>query len=148
RGDFALQVATDTHLGPSYAELGDYRRAIEVLRRSIASLTGPRVHDRYRLAGFPAVGSRSNLVAALAELGEFGESIAIAEEAIALAEAIDDPYSRVIAYFGAGTARLGKGELEPAIAVLARGLELGRTVNLPLMLPPMASSLGAAYVLA
>jgi tetratricopeptide (TPR) repeat protein len=146
-GDFRLQVATDIHLGPAYAALGDYRRAIEISRRSIRSLTGDWIHERFRLAGFPAVGSRINLVQCLAELGEFEEGVPLADEAVRLAESIEDPYSQVFAYFGAGMLWLLKGELPRAIGVLEHGLALCEALALPLMFPPVGASLGAAYAL-
>jgi class 3 adenylate cyclase/tetratricopeptide (TPR) repeat protein len=144
-GDFELRVATDTHLGPAYAALGDYRQATEILRRSIASLTGDLARQRFRLAGFPAVGSRSNLVCCLAELGEFDEAAVLADQALRLAESIEDPYSLTFACFGAGTLSLLKGEFNQTIEVLERGLERCRHLSLPLMFPPIASSLGSAY---
>ena len=145
--DFALQVATDTHLGPAYRDLGDYPRAVEILRRNVESLRGNLTHEPFRLAGLPSVISRTNLVWCLAELGEFTEGIALGEEGIRIAEAADNPYSVISAHLGLGTLYLLKGEPQRAIPVLERGLGLCEVLNLPLVFPLLASSLGSAYAL-
>ncbi len=145
--DFALQVATDTHLGPAYRDLGDYPRAVEILRRNVESLRGNLTHEPFHLAGLPSVISRTNLVWCLAELGEFAEGIALGEEGIRIAEAADNPYSLISAHLGLGTLYLLKGESQQAIPVLERGLGLCEALNLPLVFPLLASSLGSAYAL-
>jgi len=48
---------------------------------------------------------------------------------------------------GLGTLALVKGDAAQAIVLLERGLALGRTLKLPLAVPPFASALGAAYSL-
>ncbi len=146
-GDFALQVATDTHLGPAYRALGDYPRAIEILRRNIESLRGDLTREPFHLAGLPSVISRTNLVWCLAELGEFTEGMAVGEEGVRIAEAADHPYSLIFALFGVGDLCVLKGELHQAIPVLERSLELCRAWNLPLLFTVAASSLGSAYAL-
>ncbi|MBI3457548.1 MAG: sigma 54-interacting transcriptional regulator [Candidatus Rokubacteria bacterium] len=146
-GDFALQVATNTHLGPAYAALGDYRRAIKVLRKNVESVRGDLARERFHLAGLPYVFSLANLVSCLAELGEFAEGIARGEEAIRVAEAADDPHSLIFAYFSVGTLSLLRGEFHEAIRVLQRGLDLCRAWSVALMVPAAASSLGFAYAL-
>ncbi|MBI3028002.1 MAG: sigma 54-interacting transcriptional regulator [Candidatus Rokubacteria bacterium] len=145
--DFALQVATDTHLGPAYRDLGDYPRAVEILRRNVEWLKGNLSHEPFHLAGLPSVISRTNLVLCLAELGEFTEGTALGEEGIRIAEAADNPYSLISAHLGLGTLYLLKGDLERALPVLERGLGLCGALTLPLMFPAIASSLGSAYVL-
>ncbi len=146
-GDFALEVATNTHLGPAYGALGDYRRAIEILRGTVESLQGDLIRERLGLAGLPSVICLTNLVSFLAELGEFTEAMARGEEAIRIAEAVDHPYSLTLACFGIGTLLLLKGELQRAIPALERGLTLCRASNLRLLFPVAASALGSAYAL-
>ena len=145
--DFTLQVATHTHLGPAYDALGDRRRAIDILRRTVESLKGNLAYERFRLAGLPSVICRANLAWCLAELGEFAEGIAYAEEGIRIAETIDDPYTLSVACFGIGTAFLVKGDFRQAVPALERGVELCRAFTLRLTFPAVASCLGSAYAL-
>ncbi len=143
--DFALQIATSTHLGPLHRERGDYRRAIEILKSSVDSLQGSLARERFGLAGLPSVLLRFHLVWCLAELGHFAEGMAHAQEGIRIAEEADSPYSLMFAYVGAGILWLLRGEFSQATPVLERGFELCRVWNLPILFPVTASSLGVAY---
>ena len=58
------------------------------------------------------------------ELGGFAEGRERAEEAIRLAEAINQPYTLTVAYHGAGVLSLRQGNLPKAIPLLERGLGL------------------------
>ena len=87
------------------------------------------------MAGLPAVFARIYLVCCLAERGEFSSGIAYGEEGIRIAEAADHLYSLSFACFGVGTLFLIKGERQRAIPVLERGLQLCRTLNLPIAFP-------------
>ncbi len=147
-GDFALQVATNYHLGVVYGTLGEYRRAVEILRRNAESLAGPRVRERFGLAGLPAVLSRGYLAWYLAELGEFSEAMAWAEEGLKIAESVEDPFTRAFACTTFGWSALVKGTPEPAIPVLERGLDLCRVMNFRVLFPGVTCCLGAAYAFA
>ncbi|MFQ5896796.1 MAG: AAA family ATPase [Candidatus Methylomirabilia bacterium] len=146
-GDFAGKVVASFRLGQAYHSLGDYPRAMECFRRNVAALDGELLHERFGMAGLPSVFSRSWLASCLAERGELAEGIARGEEAIRIAEAVDDPYSLIVACFGIGGLYLLKGDLEKAISVLERGLALGQVANIPLLFPFVASPLGCAYAL-
>jgi tetratricopeptide (TPR) repeat protein len=82
------------------------------------------------------------------ERGEFADGIAHGEETARFAEAIDHPYSLMLAHFGLGSLRLLKGDIAEAISALERALALGRAANIALLFPFVASSLGSAYALA
>ncbi len=142
-----LQVAVYTYLGPAYAALGDYPRAIEILTRAVASLQENPTLEVSGTAGLLSVFSRIYLVYCLAERGEFREGVIYGNEAIRLAETADHPYSLAFAHCGVGTLFLLKGDVRSAIPVLERGRELCQAFDFPLMIPLLASSLGAAYTL-
>jgi hypothetical protein len=103
--------------------------------------------ERFGLTGLASVSSSAHLSEPLAELGAFAEGIATGEEAIRIAETVDHPFSRVMAYWGMGNLYLYKGGLTKAISILDRGLELCQTLHIPLLFPLVASALGAATAL-
>jgi tetratricopeptide (TPR) repeat protein len=143
--DFQLQVAANFYLGGACLTTGDYRRAEDLFRKIGQSLEGDLSHERFGLAGFPAVLSRSMLTWSLAERGEFTEGIAQAQEGIRLAEALDHPYSLILAYWGLGSLYGVKGELRDASRLLERGLALCRDWNVPLVSPRVTWPLGYVY---
>ncbi len=83
----------------------------------------------------------------LAELGEFAEGIARAEEALQIAQAAEQPFSLVHAFLGVGHLHLRKGEFRDAIRVLDQGAARCRDFDIPIWFPWVVSSLGYSYVL-
>jgi class 3 adenylate cyclase/tetratricopeptide (TPR) repeat protein len=147
-GDFALQVQANHYLGVAYHTLGNYPRAMELLRSNVESLTGDLLHERFSMSGLPSVLSRDWLARCLAELGTFPEGIAHAEEALRVAEAVDHPNGLIHAYLGVGFLALRQRDLSRAIPVLERCLALCRVFNILLWFPETASALGCAYAFA
>jgi class 3 adenylate cyclase/tetratricopeptide (TPR) repeat protein len=146
-GDVVLQVRTMYHLGSLYYILGDYHQAIEYNRRSIASLAGDLRRERFGLVGLPAVNARVFLVLCLAEVGAFAEGNAIGTEGLQLAEAVDHPGSRVLAYFSLGLLSLRQGDVPEAARMLERGLGLSQMSEVRVRFPMIASALGSTYAL-
>jgi class 3 adenylate cyclase/tetratricopeptide (TPR) repeat protein len=146
-GDVNLEVMANYRLGQAHYWLGDYRRAIDRLRRNVTVLEGELLYKRFGMVGLPAVFSRTFLVYCLAECGEFVQGSAHGEEAMRIAEVVDHPFSLGHAYGAVGRLNLYRGELDNAIAVLERGLELCRVWSFPVLFPNLASPLGHAYAL-
>jgi len=144
---FGQKVVTDFRLGQAYHSLGDYPRAIDVLRRNVASLDGDLSREHFGMAGLPSVFCRAWLGWSLAECGELAEGIARAEEGVQLAEAAGEPYTLIVAAFGLGGLYLLKGDLHKAIPPLERGLVLDQVASIPLLFPLVAAPLGCAYAL-
>ncbi len=142
-GDFPLEVGANFRLGLAYLTC-DYRRASEFLRRNVESLQGELIRERFGEAGPASVLSRFWLVPSLAELGEFAEGIARGEEAVQIAEAVNQPWSLIGALHSVGYLYLRNGDLTKAISLLERGLELSQAHPL-FWLPWISSSLGYAY---
>ena len=143
--DLALRISTNTYLGQVVHARGEYRRAAEFFRSNADALVGPRARERFGLPQLPSVHSRTCLVWSLAELGEFAEASRRADEGVAIAESVDQPLSRTVAYAGLGVAWLRQGHHDRAIDALERALALTREWNIPLWFPRVASALGAAY---
>jgi tetratricopeptide (TPR) repeat protein len=146
-GDVTLEVMANYRLGQAHYWLGDYRRVIDHLRRNVTLLEGELLYQRFGMVGLPAVLSRTFLVQCLAECGEFVQGIADGEDAVRIAEAVDHPFSLAHVYGAVGRLNLYRGELDNAIAVLERGLELCRVWSFPVLFPHFAAALSHAYTL-
>jgi tetratricopeptide (TPR) repeat protein len=150
--DLPLKIRTNLNLGRIYLGLGDYPRAMTSLRWNVAALDGDQLRERFGerfgSAREIAFQSRTWLAKCLAELGAFGEGIALAEEVMQVAEGNDNPFIRVAAYRDLGYVYLRQGDLDKAIPVLERGLSGCRAASILGLFPTMASLLGAAYGLA
>jgi tetratricopeptide (TPR) repeat protein len=144
-GDVAPQVMAQQFLGVAYHALGDHWRALGVLRRNVEALAGALSRESFGLVGYPAVNSRAWFIRCLAELGAFPEGVAYGEEAGRIAEAVEHPISRIVAYLGVGFFALRQRNLCRAIAVLERGLELCRVWNSRVWFPEATAALGCAY---
>jgi len=144
-GDFSLQVQGNFYLGQAYHSLGDYRRAIDLLRSNVTSLTGELLYKRIHGSSLLSVASRSPLVRCLAELGECVEAISLGEEAVRIAETANHLDMFVTACSCVAAAYLRKGDFSRPIPLLERGLELCRTGVNPRAFAGLAAALGTAY---
>ncbi len=146
-GDFALQVASTMYVGQAHYNLGLYRSAADLFRRNVRALTGDRGRERFGLPYVAAVHARTWMNWSLAELGEFEEAIALGREALQIAEAVGHPFSLTSAYSGLARPYLRRGDFGPAVEILERGLALGRTWSIRLLLAALETDLGLAYAL-
>jgi DNA-binding SARP family transcriptional activator/tetratricopeptide (TPR) repeat protein len=145
--DVALQVAGAFYLGQVHQFRGEYLKAAHLFRE-VAALSDVSDRDFYGLPGRAGVTGRAWLALALAELGEFDEAVALADEAVASAEALDHAFSRANAYRAAGYAAMLRGDAVRAAAVLERGMALCKAQDVPLYIPVLSGVLGWAYALA
>ncbi|PYO18725.1 MAG: hypothetical protein DMD88_17070 [Candidatus Rokuibacteriota bacterium] len=145
---FGLAIASNLRIGQAYHSLGEYSRAMDSLRKNIEMLRGGSADDRIEMIGLPSVLSRAWLALCLAELGDFDDGLAAAEEALRVAEASDPGYSLVVASGGLGSACLLKGDLDRAVTILERGLPREPAEPINRAWPFVASALGAAYTYA
>jgi tetratricopeptide (TPR) repeat protein len=147
-GAFDVQVTAQTYLGQAYHAVGDFQQALDVSRQVMALLTGELLYARLGRVAPPAASSRGFVAWCLTELGGFAEGSSVQEEAIRLAEVIEQPYTIAAGLMVIGALYRRQGALHQAIPVLERGLALCQSANLPRFFPMTASSLGAAYALA
>jgi tetratricopeptide (TPR) repeat protein len=113
----------------------------------VAALTGELLQECLSLNGVASVLSRTHLVFCLAELGAFAEGQTLGDEAIQIAEAVDNPFSRTEAYGSIGRLSLRQGDVPTAIALLERRLGVCQAANIQILVPFAASDLGTAYAL-
>ena len=143
-GDFNLQVQANHFLGTSHRTIGDYDRAIYHFKKNIDSLVGDQIYDRFGLAFIASVGSHFQLVEILSDRGEFNEAAIHGDEAVRIAEVANHPFSLDTAYLAVGHLHFRKGDLNKAIALLERSMEICRVWDLPQNLLRVAVVLGNA----
>jgi tetratricopeptide (TPR) repeat protein len=146
-GAFDVQVVALHYLGVAYYDVGDFQQALDVFRQALALLTGERRSAYLGQPALPAVVMCGYVAGCLAELGRFAEGRSMGEDAVRLAEAVEQPYSLLFAYVWPGLLSRLRGDIPKAISMLERGLALCQSASIPLHFPLTASSLGAAYAL-
>jgi tetratricopeptide (TPR) repeat protein len=146
-GDGVLHAMANFFLGRAYHAQGDYRRAIDCCRQSVASFEGARRHEHFGWIVLPAVISRAYLASYYAEVGIFVEGRAWGEEGLQIAEAVDHPNSLTLASWKLGLLALRQGDLPRALPLLEQAMALCQDVDVPIYFPWMGADLGAAYTL-
>jgi class 3 adenylate cyclase/tetratricopeptide (TPR) repeat protein len=142
RHDAPLRVTANLRLGQAYHGRGDYRRATGYVRENVVALEGDFNLALFGLAGLPSVFSRGFLVWSLAELGEFREGLALGEEAIRIADASQQMYSRAMAHFVLGFLHLQQGEPKRAASTLERGLAIQQSGEILALRAMLLAGLG------
>jgi tetratricopeptide (TPR) repeat protein len=146
-GDFALEMMATFFLGLSHLALGNYQQEAHYHRRNVEALQGQWLYERFGEPGLPYVFCRAYLDWSLAEMGAFVEGLTRGEEAIQVAETVDQPFTLSHAYLGIGFIYLRKGDLQASIAMLEKSLHVCETGDIQLLLPWVAAALGYAYAL-
>jgi tetratricopeptide (TPR) repeat protein len=106
-----------------------------------------RIRYNQDFVSLPAVVSRTFLAWCHAELGAFAEGRALGNEGLQIAEAVEQPTSLMLIYYGIGLLSLRQGDLPRAFPLLERAVGLCQSAALPIFFPMMATALGAAYTL-
>jgi tetratricopeptide (TPR) repeat protein len=146
-GDVVLRALANLRLGLAYGTQGDYRRAIDCLRQTVASLDGAQRRERFGLFILPAVLSCAHLAWWYAELGMLAEGRTFGDEGLQIAEAVAHPASLMMASWGIGLWALRQGALHRALPLLERAIGICQEADLPVYFPRVAAALGAAYTL-
>jgi class 3 adenylate cyclase/tetratricopeptide (TPR) repeat protein len=115
-GDGAMQALANQYLGNIYYSQGDYWRAIDCYRQTIAYFDGVQRPERLGVT-LPPVTSRAVLACCHAELGMFPEGSAFGDEGLRIAEAINHSTSLLIALWGKGLQALRQGNLPRALSL-------------------------------
>jgi tetratricopeptide (TPR) repeat protein len=146
-GDMVDQARVYGLLGTVYVSLGDYRRAADVFRQSMATVAGDLRQAHSAGLVIPSVRSRCWLLTCLAELGEFAEGMACGAEAARIAEAAGHLGSAIFTQSRLGQLVLRRGDLPQAIILLEQALARCRAADMTLFLHGIAGHLGLAYAL-
>ena len=146
-GHVGLQARAHIHLGQACYDVGDYSRAVESLERNVVTLQGDLLSERFGYNGILAASSRAWLSRCHAERGAFTEGLALAEEGLRVAETVNNPFSLIEACYGVSVVHLRQGDVQRAIPVLERAMDLCQDWHIPLLWPITATTLGLAYAL-
>jgi DNA-binding NtrC family response regulator/tetratricopeptide (TPR) repeat protein len=143
-GDAGLRATARTPLAHACQELGDHRRAVELLGETIRTMTGDRVRERLGQAMPPALYARNLSAISLAELGDFEAAARLGRESASLAQALDFPFGLVLARIALGHTYLVEGRLGDADAILDEALRLIDARGFPTWFPWAAAERGYA----
>ena len=113
----------------------------------MATLQGDLLYEGSGSNNNIAASSRAWLSLCHAERGAFTEGLAMAEEALRIAETVQNPFSLIEACLGVSTLYLRQGEVQRAIPMCERAMGLCQDWPIPLLLPGTAAVLGLAYAL-
>ena len=145
-GDVALEAGANYHVGLNYVAAGDFGKAIEIYRRSEATLAAIE-KERFGMPGLPLVIARAWRGYSLASLGRFDEGLSTVESGVRLAESANHPYSIAAAVVGVGPVHVLQGNLTSAIQWLERSLDLARSGDFAILTALSLSFLGRALTL-
>jgi tetratricopeptide (TPR) repeat protein len=144
----SLSAVAHYYLGAAYNKMGHYNQAIDVLKRGMQTVEGPRRHERYGTTVVLSVICRSHLMQCLAAVGSFSEGVPHGEEGIKIAEELDHPVSLIYVNCSLGVLFLIQGETDKAIPLLERAFRICQSANIPVYVPFVTSRLGAAHLFA
>jgi DNA-binding SARP family transcriptional activator len=144
-GDLTVEVGGTFYKGAACYFAGDYEPALDLLRETVECLRGDLGRERYGLVGLPAVMARAYVTWIHAERGELEAALAHGHDGLRLAEAVDHPYSLIIACWGLLYLHATRQELEQTSQFGDRALALARAWDLPLPSAITAGMMGHAY---
>ena len=126
QGDLRLHIAAGYFLGAACFDVGEYRRAVDLLGEVVQALDGDLNRERCGLFFFPAVIARAWLARAEAERGAFAHGLVHAQDAVRIAEALGQAAGVSYALWQLGYLLGLKGDFAQAIPLLERGLAVAR----------------------
>ncbi len=141
-----FQIEIQQRLGRAYHSLGDYPKAIEMLRRNTDEV-GDEMLGTSR-AHVAVLLSWVWLALAYAEVGKRSDAQRSATQALAAAETIGDVYARAAAPWAAGVVALLDGAVDGALSWLTLARDASRSLGADDPAPAIGAALGFALALA
>ncbi|MCG8689736.1 MAG: AAA family ATPase [Minwuiales bacterium] len=145
--DLSLEIGAYFYLGCATVTSGDCRQAESYFQKVADSLTGELSRQRCGLPFVPAVISRSWLVWALAERGEFEEAARHGAVALEIAEDVGHPFNIAHIYYDLGYFYGVQGEFDRAVDALEKAHGVIQEWNLTYLSPFITGFLGHVYAL-
>jgi class 3 adenylate cyclase/tetratricopeptide (TPR) repeat protein len=129
RGDRVAEARVLPGLGYAFNNLGDLRRAKEILEKAVQLLDGDLLYERFGRPWLLSVFSRLQLTFVLCSLGEFAEALPVAERTLRVAESVDQPFTLQQGLQAAAHVPLEQGDGQKAIPILERLVALPTAHN-------------------
>src|SRR6185503_16850784 len=123
-GDFGLQIAALMRLTQIHYALGECREALGLGGEILKRLDDTTARERFSLPGAASIWARTWSALSLADTGEFTRAEAMAQEALALAEAAEHSYSILFGLSTLGLVRLQRGDADRAIPLFERAHQI------------------------
>ncbi len=146
-GDTEAQVVSNFEIGQISSNLGDYRNAVAFLERNVGILQGDLARNRFGRLRYPSVSSRNVLSTCLAELGEFGQAMIVAQESLRIAEDLQHPGSLLNGQLALARVLHVRSDFHDAIPKLERCLSLASSPAFAFAYPSAAGRPGHAYAM-
>ncbi len=143
--DLSLEIGANFYLGCAIVTSGDNQRAETFFQKVADSLDGELSRQRCGLPFVPSVVSRSWLVWALAERGEFDQAMRHGEVALEIAKEVGHPFNLAHIYYDLGYFHGVKGEFGQAVDALEQAYALIREWKLTYLSPFIMGFLGHVY---
>ena len=147
-GEVVLQALANHYLGRAYQAQGDYRRAIDCLGQTVASLDGARRHERFGQLILPAVHSRAYLACVPCRAGHVRRGQCPRGRRAADCRGGCSPRQPHVGLLRDRSAVPPPRRPAQGPPLLERAMGICQDADLPLCFPRMAAALGAAYTLA
>lgn len=113
-GSLPLSLAARHSVGMSLYSQGHFDEAINLYQQVVLDIKTYKVNTRAGWVGYPSVICRTFLGACLTAIGKYEQALHIFEEACALADDFDDPYSRAIVREEYALCLIETGQLQKA----------------------------------
>ena len=146
--EVGIRAVANLCMGQAHHSLGNFREAMGFLDTAVDALQGPLARERFGMTALPSVAAHTWLVWCCSELGVFDEGTRRSEQSMRISASVGEPWSLASATFAQGLLRVRMGDCASAIPLLQGGLEKCRAYDIRTWIPPLASALGHAMVLA
>jgi len=150
---FAIAEATDVlrlrasagfALGIAQSTSGDYRGAIDTFLGTVRLLGTDPKGEGHGLGTLTGIQSLSWLAWDLAQQGSFDEADEHGHRGLAVAQEVDAAFTVILAYWGAGSSALLKGDYARALPLFERGLAIAHEKSVMGIAPFLEWMLGNA----
>lgn len=148
-GDLGLEAWAEIGVGRVCFAQGQYRTAIDHMRRVTESLKRAAIDERFgRGSIMPSVACRAWLALGLAHVGEFAEGLAWGAESVRIGDEVAGSLEQAWAYYCLGAVHLERGDAALAAPWFERAVPLCADGRLPIYAPRVLAGLGATNVAA
>jgi DNA-binding NtrC family response regulator/tetratricopeptide (TPR) repeat protein len=145
-GDASLAATARFFLGTAHQMRGELREAAAYYRQGLTPLDRKMTPEYARSLHHHASSARAFLAWTLELLGDFGEGLVAAGEALLIARARSDRVPEAIAACFLGGIHLGRGDVGQAVPLLEHALALCRAYDVRDWVSPVTARLGFSYV--